>query len=400
MTRDHAASDAEAARLRDAFKFGVEEEYFIVCRSTRKLTDRSKGVLLHEAKTKLGKTALGATVSSEMLQSQIEVATPILSDLAAARAELARTRRVLSGIAARHDLGLVAAGTYPLAVWKEQRVTARERYVNMRRELQIVGRRNVLCGMHVHVQPPAHVSRIDLINRLLPYLPALLALSTSSPFWQGRRTGMLGYRLAAYDELPRTGLPPIFRNDGEYRLFITALVSSGAIPDESHIWWAIRPSSKYPTIELRIADSCTYVADTVCLAAIFRCLVRCAVRRPELNAQIDAMWRHVIEENRWRAQRFGVSGSFIDIARSRLWPVAEAVEHLLTLVRPDAEALGCTAEVEHARAIIARGTSADRQLALYDDLRGQGRTRTRALAGVVDWLLDTTADAAPDRSKD
>jgi carboxylate-amine ligase len=299
---------------------------------------------------------------------------------------------VLSKIAARHDLGLAAAGTHPLAVWKEQRITERDRYVKMQKELQIVGRRNVLCGMHVHVQPPPGASRIDIINRLTPYLPVLLALSTSSPFWQAQRTGMKGYRLAAYDELPRTGLPPIFRNDGEYRIFINALVSSGAIPDESHIWWAMRPSCRYPTIELRVADSCTHVEDSLCLAAIFRCLVRCAVRMPELNAQVNSVTRHVVEENRWRAQRFGVGGSLIEIDKARLCPIPETVEQLLALIHTDAAALDCLPEVEHARTILMRGTSADQQLALYERLRAKGRTRPQALRSVVDWLVKTTAE--------
>ncbi|MGE4064407.1 MAG: carboxylate-amine ligase [Rhodospirillaceae bacterium] len=373
------------------YTFGIEEEYFIVCRKTGQLDDRSQGTLLSEAKE-----TLGASVNSEMLQSQIEIASSVLSDMPTAREELTRARRMLANIAARHGLGIAAAGTHPLAVWKEQRVTERDRYVKMQNELQIVGRRNVLCGMHVHVAPPLGTSRIDIINRVLPYLPILLALSTSSPFWQAQRTGMKGYRLAAYDELPRTGLPPILRNDGEYKIFVNALVSSGAIPDASHIWWAMRPSSRYPTIELRVTDSCTYVEDSLCLAAMFRCLVRCAVRTPELNAQVDSVTRHVVEENRWRAQRFGVAGSLIDIDNSRLVPVAEAVEQLLALIRTDAVALDCLPEVEHARRIVARGTSADEQLSLYEKRRAQGKTRPQALRAVVDWLMKTTAETGAD----
>ncbi|MGE3332014.1 MAG: carboxylate-amine ligase [Rhodospirillaceae bacterium] len=377
-----------SALNRDAYSFGIEEEYFIVCRKTGQLDDRSKGTLLNEARE-----SLGASVNSEMLQSQIEIASSILYDMQTARDELTRARRLLSKIAADHGLGIAAAGTHPLAVWKEQRITERDRYVKMQNELQIVGRRNVLCGMHVHVQPPLGSSRIDIINRVLPYLPVLLALSTSSPFWQAQRTGMKGYRLAAYDELPRTGLPPIFRNDGEYNIFINALVSSGAIPDESHIWWAMRPSSRFPTVELRVTDSCTRVEDSLCLAALFRCLVRCAVRMPELNAQIDSVTRHVVEENRWRAQRFGVKGSLIDINEARLVPLPEAVDRLIALIRPDAEALDCLAEVEYAQDIVIRGTSADHQIAIYDEIRGQGGSRPQALRSVVNWLMETTAAA-------
>lgn len=354
-------------------------------RETRELGDLSNGMLLKDSKRDLG-----AAVSREMLQSQIEIATPVLTDMKTARAELTHARRVLSRAAKKHGVGIVAAGTYPLGVWKEQRITDRARYRNMQEELQIVVNRNVLCGLHVHVAPPVNVSRIDVMNRVMPFLPMFLAMSTSSPFWQAHTTGMKGYRLAAYDELPRTGFPPVFRNDGEYKIFIDLLVASGAIPDSSHIWWAIRPSSKFPTVELRISDSCTHIEDTLCLAAIFRCLVRCVVRQPELNARIDSMWRHVIDENRWRAQRFGVDGSFIDVDHARLVQIPEAIEELLATIRTDAEELDCVAEVEHAREILRRGTSADQQLAIYKGVRDNGGDHDEALQAVIDWLLANT----------
>jgi len=367
------------------YSFGIEEEYFIVCPKTKKLDDRSHGSLL-----KACKKQLGSVVRSEMLQSQIEISSPILMDFTQARQELRAARRVLCEIATEHGLGLVAAGTYPLAAWEEQRLTKHDRYRQIHNELQIVGRRNVLCGMHVHVQPPVNASRIDLMNRVLPYLPVLLALSTSSPFWQTHRTGMKGYRLAAYDELPRTGLPPVFSNDGEYQLYISALTSSGAMSDASHIWWAIRPSPRYPTLELRIADSCTHLEDSLCIAAIFRCLIRCLVRNPALNAIIDPMWRYLIDENRWRAQRFGIEGSFIDSSRTRMQPVAEVVDELLALIALDADELDCCSEIEHARVILSRGTSADQQLNIYQQARREKKTRRRALVDVVDWLLTVT----------
>lgn len=374
-----------------AYPFGIEEEYFVVCPASKKLDDRSHKSLLAACKRQLG-----SVVRSEMLRSQIEISSPILTDFAQARQELRTARGVLSEIAAQHDLGLVAAGTYPMAAWEEQRLTKHERYRQIHDELQIVGRRNVLCGMHVHVQPPVNASRVDLMNRVLPYLPVLLALSTSSPFWQTHRTGMKGYRLAAYDELPRTGLPPVFRNEGEYQLYLNALTSSGAMAEASHIWWAIRPSPRYPTLELRIADSCTHLEDSLCLAAIFRCLIRCLVNNPALNATMDQMWRHLVDENRWRAQRFGTEGAFIDISsRSRLQPVAEVVDELLTLIGPDADELNCRTEVEHARAILRRGTSADQQLRRYDQARRDKKTRRAALIDVVDWLLVTTRTDLP-----
>jgi len=368
------------------YSFGIEEEYFILNRRTKMLDSR-----LHKPLLAGCKRQLGPRVQSEMLQSQIEIATPVLTDMVTARAELTAARKCLSAVAAEHDLGIAAAGTYPLAVWREQLLTNKERYRVMQDDLQIVIRRNVLCGLHVHVQPPVNASRTDLMNRVMPYLPLLLALSTSSPFWQMQRTGMKGYRLAAYDELPRTGLPPVFRNDGEYQLYIEALVKSGAIPDASQVWWAIRPSSRFPTLELRIADSCTIMEDTLCIAALFRCLIRRLSMDPSLNSQMSTMWRLLVDENRWRAQRFGVEGAFIDIQRTAMRPLAELVEELLVLLADDAAVLNCAAEIAHARVILARGTSADHQLALYGEARAAGKTRRQALTKVADWLQRVTA---------
>jgi len=368
------------------YTFGIEEEYFIANRRTKALDDRQHKQLLRACKKQLG-----TRVQTEMLQTQIEIVTPVLSDMATARNELTHARAVVSTVAAEHGLGAAAAGTYPLAAWREQRLTDKTRYHVMQDDLQIVGRRNVLCGLHIHVQPPVNASRTDLMNRVMPYMPLLLALSTSSPFWQTQRTGMKGYRLAAYDELPRTGLPAVFRNDGEYQLYIDALVKSGAIPDASQVWWAIRPSCRYPTLELRIADSCTHMEDALCITALFRCLIRRLSGDAALNAQMNPMWRLLVDENRWRAQRFGIEGAFLDIQQSALRPFPEMIDALLDLIAPDAAALNCEAEVAHARTIIARGTSADAQLRIYHEERSTGASRRKALAKVAEWLIQTTA---------
>jgi len=379
---------ATLASVDAPFTFGIEEEYFLVEARTKRLAVRARPQFIADCKA-----ALGGIVATEMLQSQIEIATPVLDDLGEARRELQQARAEIGRIAAEHKLGFAAAGTYPLAAWGEQRLTPKRRYKAIGDELQIVGRRNVLCGMHVHVAPPANASRVELMNRALPFLPLLLALSTSSPFWQKQRTGMMGYRLSAYDELPRTGLPAVFRNEGDYQTFVNMMVTSGAIPSASHIWWAIRPSAKYPTLELRIADSCTFVEDALCIAALFRCLIRALWRIPTLNADMSPMKRLVVDENRWRAQRFGIRGTHIDLARGCLRPVADILADVLALIAEDAEALGCATETNHARRILERGTSADIQLDIYTRARQSGLTRQRALAAVTDWLA--TASQRP-----
>jgi len=367
------------------FTFGIEEEYFITETRTRRLAIKSRPRFVNECKD-----ALGGIVATELLQSQIEVATPILDDMAEAGRELRQARQTLGIIGARHGLNIAAAGTYPLATWAEQEITPKRRYKAIREELQIVGRRNVLCGLHVHVAPPENSSRVDLMNRALPFLPLFLALSTSSPFWQKHRTGMKGYRLAAYDELPRTGLPAIFRNEGEYHVLVDMLVNSGAVASASHIWWAIRPSARFPTLELRIADSCTYVSDALCIAALFRCLIRALWRVPTLNADIVPMHRLIVDENRWRAQRFGISGSLIDIASGQLRPVSDVVESLLELISEDADALNCRSEVDHARRILERGTSADIQLEIYSIAREKGATQLASAQSAAEWIIQAT----------
>ena len=264
------------------YTVGMEEEYFVFDARTRRAARRIDKKFFAAAQK-----ALGDRVMTEMLQSQIEVATPPCSTMDEARAHLAYYRSTLAQAAADRKLGVAAMGTFPLAFWPEQLVTKKARYDAIIDDLQIIGRRNMLCGMHVHVQVPDLNSRIDLIMRLTPYLPLLLALSTSSPFWEGHATGLCGYRLAAYDEMPRTGLPELFRTKEDYDAYVAALVWAKIIPDASYIWWAIRPSLANPTIELRVADSCTRLDDAVAIAALFRCLVRALDRDRALNSGFD-----------------------------------------------------------------------------------------------------------------
>src|SRR5262245_61964832 len=289
------------------YAFGMEEEYFLFDAKTRHAVRRvEKKFLLITQKR------LGDRVMTEMLQSQLEVATPPCETFDEARVHLAHYRRELAEMAARHGLGIAAMGTFPLAYWPEQTVTPKSRYGAIIDDLQMIGYRNMLCGMHVHVAVPDVETRINLIMRLTPYLPLLLALTTSSPFWQGNLTGLVGYRLAAYDELPRTGLPELFRTNDDYREFVAALKWAKVIPDESYIWWAIRPSLRNPTIELRVADSCTRLDDALAVAALFRCLVRALDRDRALNAGFDRVGRALTQQNTWHAQRYGIGATFIE----------------------------------------------------------------------------------------
>ncbi len=369
----------------DYFRFGIEEEYFISNKATR-LTPKKLPRNFHRDLQRV----LPDVMRAEMLQSQIEVATPPSHELGAAKELLAGYRRMLAAVADDHDLLVSASGTHPLARWDIQRASHKARYNLLMHELQMLGARNIVCGLHVHVSVPDPSLRVDLMRRMTPYLPVFLALSTSSPYWQARRTGLMGYRLAAYDELPRTGIPELFRDHAEYQSYVDALVQSRAIPDESYIWWAIRPSAKYPTLELRIADSCTRVEHTIAIAALYRCLVRHLVREEALNRGIGAADRAIAVENKWIAQRHGIHGAFIDAPTRTVRPLCEVLAEMVAMITPDAIALNCVAEIETLQDILSFGTSADQQIALATDAKGRGLTNEEALRGVVDWLAATT----------
>jgi carboxylate-amine ligase len=367
------------------YTIGMEEEYFLFDVQTRHAVRRANKKFLS-----LAQKQLGNRVMTEMLQSQIEVATPPCASMAEARAHLAHYRRTLGQSAAEHKLGLAAMGTFPLAFWPEQTVTRKARYGAIMDDLQMIGYRNMLCGMHAHVAVPDIDTRINLIMRLTPYLPLLLALSTSSPFWQGHLTGLVGYRLAAYDELPRTGLPELFRTNDDYREFVAALTWAKIIPDASYIWWALRPSLNNPTIELRVADSCTRLDDAIAIAALFRCLVRALDRDRALNAGFDRVGRAITQENKWHAQRYGIGATFVEpFSRSPL-ALLQWLDQVLDFIAEDAVALGCTTEIKRLHVIATHGTSADRQIEIFSKARAAGRRRLTALKEVVDWAAAET----------
>jgi carboxylate-amine ligase len=265
--------------------------------------------------------------------------------------------------------------------------TPKARYDNVMHELQMLGLRNMLCGLHVHVELPDADERIDVMSRMLPYLPLFLALSTSSPFWQSHRTGLKGYRLTAYDELPRSGVPELFRTKEEFDSYVATLVRAGAIEDSSYVWWAIRPSLKFPTLELRAPDCCTLVEDSIAIAALYRTVARHLYYNPWRNSDINAVGRAIVVENKWRAQRYGVSGTFV--AEEGAVTVAELLDRVIEETAADAKALGCTDAINRCRAIAGAGTSADAQLAVFE-ANGDDNSRDAALRAVTDWIAHAT----------
>lgn len=368
-----------------SYRFGIEEEFFLADAATRGTPRRGVTAFHAAARARL------PAAERELLQSQIEVSTPPSTSFAQAREILGELRAGLAAIGRGHGILVLAAGTHPVARWSRQSLTAKERYEVIMRELRMLGRRNVVCGMHVHVEVPRPEARVDLMNRLLPAMPLLLALSASSPFWQGRDTGMAAYRLSAFGEMPRTGLPDLFAGPEDYARYVEVMTGAGAIKDASFLWWTLRPSVRYPTLELRVADSCTLLEHTLAIAALYRCLVRFADRRPEWNRGLTGASRAIAAENLWRAQRDGVRAALIDAASGAVTPFAACLDAMLALVAEDADALGCAEEVEATRAIAAGGTSADRQRAAFAEARGRGLSDRDALGAVVDWLAGTTA---------
>jgi len=368
-----------------SFNLGIEEEYLLVSRETRDLVAASPPTMLTECEA-----LLQGQVSPELLQSQIEIATRVCTNFCEARAELARLRRAVASVAATHGLAPIAASTHPFAQWDEQKPTEKERYTVIARDLGSVGRRLVICGMHVHVAVEDEELRIDLMNQVAYFLPHLLALSTSSPFWRGGDTGLKSYRLSIFNELPRTGLPEYFDSFGEYQRHVGYLKRAGLIEDASKLWWDVRPSARFPTLEMRITDVCTRLDDAIAIAALYRCLLRMLYRLRRGNQRWRIYSHMLINENRWRAQRYGIDEGLVDFGRGKIIPCAELVEELLALTAEDATHFGCVEQVEHARAILRRGTSAHMQLAAYRQARDAGADHDEALREVVDALIAET----------
>lgn len=364
------------------FSFGIEEEYFLVDAQTKRVVHNVPQSLFDAARA-----ASDGRISSEFLQPQIEVMTSPHCNMADARAELRHLRQVAAAVASEHGLAILAAGTHPTALWRNAQRTSKERYDTVMHDLQMIGQRDLLCGLHVHVELPDADERVDVMYRMLPYIPLFLALSTSSPFWQSRVTGLKGYRLAAYDELPRTGVPELFRTREEFDAYVNALVRAGVIEDSSYIWWAIRPSLANPTLELRAPDSCTLVEDSIAIAALYRTLALHLHVNRWRNADLDAVQRAIIIENKWRAQRYGIHGTFV--VNGAPVTVPEMLERVIEETAADAEALGCGAEINRCRAIAGAGTSADAQLAVFEAHKGNG-SYDEALLAVSEWIAAAT----------
>lgn len=364
---------------------GIEEEYLLVDRQSRQVvTDPPEG-LFEQCRERISDL-----VRPEFLTSQIEVATPVCRTARDARRELAWLRRNVAEVAGEHGLAPIAASTHAFSEWTEQKHTDRARYHTLARDMQGVARRLLICGMHVHAAIEDEELRIDLMNQASYFLPHLLMLSTSSPFWRSEDSGLKSYRLSVFDELPRTGLPSRFDSWSEYMRHVNVLVNAGLLEDASMIWWDLRPSTRFPTLEMRITDVCTRLDDAVAIAALYQCILRMLYRLRRSNQRWRVYDPMLIEENRWRAKRYGIDEGLVDFGRGEVVPCADLLEELIELTAEDASELDCQAEILHCRSIVESGTSAHRQLAAYAAGLAAGRSREQALCDVIDMLVEET----------
>jgi carboxylate-amine ligase len=367
------------------YSFGMEEEYFIVDGDTKSLRRKASPAFLADLKRKVGRVA-----TRELLQSQLEIATQPAHTMQEVHQELSHLRQTIGAVAADHGLAYFAASTHPTAGWSGGQPTQKVRYDGMMQDLQMLGERNLLCGMHVHVELPDVDRRVDVMRRMIPYIPLFIALSTSSPFWRSRRTGLMGYRLAAYDELPRTGIPELFESNADYEAYMNTLIETRVIQDSSYVWWTIRPSANHPTLELRAPDVCTRIDDAVALAALYRAIARHLYNHPETNKNINSVDRAIAVENKWRAQRYGIHGSFVDRAEGRAVPISEELDRLIAMIEEDIGELNCANEIANVRKILSVGTSADMQIAVFREAEQRTGSRNKAFGAVKTWLAEAT----------
>lgn len=367
---------------RPPFTIGIEEEYLVVDRETRDLVKAPP----QEMWDRLGEV-LGSKVTHEFLKAQIEVATKVCSNVSEAKTDLVALRLGLSEVVNEYGAAIIAASTHPFAHWSQQETTDLPRYMQLQADFQQLARQLVICGMHVHVGIDDPHLRIDLMNQVRYMLPHLLALSASSPFWDGVNTGLLAYRLVIFQNLPRTGLPEEFDSWSEFERYLEILVGAGLIEDGTKLWWDIRPSVRYPTLEMRVSDVCTRLEDAMTVAALFQAFLSYLYRLRRANQRWRTYSPGILEENMWRAQRYGTDGTLVDFGKGELVPVSELVDEIIEMLDDDAAELGTRDEIAHARTIVERGTSAHRQIKIYQDALDSNASNHEALQAVVDGLI-------------
>ena len=347
----------------DPYTLGVEEEYMLLDPETFDLVQHVETVL-----EEVRGGEFEARVNAELMQSVVEITTPVCQTAADVEHELRRLRGYVGGIAREKNLRVGSAGTHPFSLFERQRITARDRYRHLIDQMQYVARQELIFGLHVHVAVDGPEKAVQVVNGLLVHLPQLLALSASSPFWRGEPTGLSSTRQMVFAAFPRSGPPPRFRDYAEYAAVVNQLEKTGCIADYTHIWWDIRLHPRLGTIEIRICDAVTRLEDAVAIAAYCQALVKKLAEQYERGEEIDSYHRILTSENKWLAARYGLEAPVMDLAtgrRNRV-PVAQLIRRTLREIEPHARELGSDRELEGVRAILSRGNSADRQLRIFN----------------------------------
>ena len=365
----------------DQYTLGIEEEFQIVDPETRELRSHVSEILDE------GRMLLGEQIKPEMIQSQIEVGTGVCKNIQEARADITNLRSIISSLAAKNDLKIVAASTHPISRWQDQKIFDDDRYELLVQELQTVARSLLIFGVHVHVGIADRERQIHILNASRYFLPHVLALSTSSPFWMGHNTGLKSYRSEIFKQFPRTDIPDHFDSYQGFQRYVDLLIKTGCINDGKKIWWDCRPHPFFPTLEFRICDIPTRVDDTIAIAALFQAIVAKLDRLIEKNLGFRLYRRMLIQENKWRAVRYGLEGKMIDFGKQKEVPVKDLIMELLDFVDDVLDPLGSRKEVEHIHTILQRGTSADEQLRVFRE--------TNDLKAVVDRLMELTVENVP-----
>lgn len=362
-----------------SFSIGIEEEYQIIDPRTREL--KSYITQLLEA----GKVTLHEQIKAEMHQSMVEVGTEVCHTPAEARAELVRLRRAVMEISKSHGLKIAAAGSHPFSSWYQQEITPFERYAGVKEDMQMLAQQLLIFGTHIHIGIENPEILIDIMNMIRYMLPHVLCLSTSSPFWLGQDTGLKSYRSIIFRNFPRTGIPPHFNSQADFQRYVDTLVKTRCIPDGTKVWFDVRPNHNYPTLEFRICDVCTRVDEAICIAAIFQALVFKMWKLRRQNISFRIYPAVLLEENKWRAVRYGLDGKLIDFGKQVELPARELIREMIEWFLEDViDEFGGRQDIEYAYKIMESGTSADRQLATF--------RRTGHLNAVVDQLIAETEE--------
>jgi glutamate---cysteine ligase / carboxylate-amine ligase len=371
----------------DKYTLGIEEEFQIVDPTTRELKSHVSEILEE------GVLLLGEKVKPEMIQSMIEVGTGVCKNIAEAREDISKLRCIISSLAKKKGMEIVAASTHPFSKWSEQTIYEHDRYKLLVQELQMVARSLLIFGVHVHVGIADKDRRIHIMNAVRYFLPHVLAMTTSSPFWLGFNTGLKSYRCEVFKKFPRTDIPDHFESDQQFQGYIDLLIKMNCMQDATKIWWDIRPHPIFPTLEFRICDIPTRVDDTIAVAALFQAIVCKLDGLIDKNLGFRLYHRRLIQENKWRAIRYGLDGKLLDLGKQKEVPVKDLIRELLEFVDDVVDELDSRKEIEHIHTILDRGTSADEQLRVYEESGND-------FNAVVDMLIKNTMENVPEKCFD